>query len=331
VLVSILIPAFNAERWIADTIRSALAQTWPTKEIIVVDDGSSDRTRVVARQFASSNVKVVEQSHQGASAARNRALACAQGDYVQWLDADDLLARTKIEAQLNAVREQNRPLTLLSSAFGIFYWRPRKARFNRTSIWCDLEPIEYLLRSFSLNLWMSPLAWLVSRELTNRAGPWNERLTLNDDGEYFCRVVAASETVQFVPNALGYYRQSGSGQLSRTCDRRALESFALSVSLSADHLLALEDSDRTRKATLLFLQLAARWFVPHNLDLIEAVARKLGGEVSIPPDDMKTRAFKALFGQDLGAKVLDSGRKAKFAAAVKWDHFLYRLNPVPPL
>ena len=63
-LVSILIPAYNAEQWIADTLRSAIAQTWERKEIIVVDDGSTDRTLAVARQFESEQVRVVAHEHQ---------------------------------------------------------------------------------------------------------------------------------------------------------------------------------------------------------------------------------------------------------------------------
>ncbi|PYK71260.1 MAG: hypothetical protein DME42_11085 [Verrucomicrobia bacterium] len=78
-LVSILIPAYNAERWIGDTIQSALAQTWPRAEVIIVDDGSRDRTFQTARQFASKTVSVVTQENQGASAARNRAFELSQG------------------------------------------------------------------------------------------------------------------------------------------------------------------------------------------------------------------------------------------------------------
>ncbi len=78
-LVSILIPAYNAEEWIADTIQSAIAQTWQRKEIIVVDDGSSDRTAEVARRFASKEVAVVSTKNQGAAAARNHALQLSQG------------------------------------------------------------------------------------------------------------------------------------------------------------------------------------------------------------------------------------------------------------
>src|SRR5688572_32856810 len=99
-LVSILIPAYNAERWIGATIRSALAQTWPDTEIIVIDDGSRDGTLAIARGFQSRSVKVVTQPNTGAAGARNAALELAQGAYIQWLDADDLLAPDKIAAQM---------------------------------------------------------------------------------------------------------------------------------------------------------------------------------------------------------------------------------------
>jgi len=326
-LVSILIPAYNAERWIAQTIASALNQSWRAREIIVVDDGSSDRTLEVARAFDAPNLKVIAQEHSGASAARNRALAEAQGEYVQWLDADDLLAPTKIAEQLDAVRDSGRRRTLLSAPFGAFYWRPLKAKFRPTAIWEDLEPLEYLLRSFSQNLWMSPSVWLVSRELTNRAGPWDERLSLNDDGEYFCRVVAASERVQFVPGARCYYRMSGPSQLNRTCDRRALISFALSLSLSIDRLLALEDSDQTRSAALRFLDHCSPWFSPQSLDLIDPIARRIGRGIVVPSANLKAKLAHAVFGEELGSRIMTAARRTRLVATINWDHLCHRMSP----
>ncbi len=91
-LVSILIPCYNAEAWLAQTLESALAQTWSPTEIIVVDDGSKDRSLEIAKAFEPRGVKVISQHNQGASAARNRAFQESQGDFIQYLDADDLLA-----------------------------------------------------------------------------------------------------------------------------------------------------------------------------------------------------------------------------------------------
>src|SRR6266513_3189895 len=102
-LVSVLITAYNAEDTIADTLDSALAQTWPRKEIIVVNDGSTDRTADVVRQFK--EVKLVSTENHGLSGAQNNAFPLSQSDYIQYLDADDLLVPDKIEQQLDALSD----------------------------------------------------------------------------------------------------------------------------------------------------------------------------------------------------------------------------------
>src|SRR5271169_3846889 len=153
-LVSILIPAYNAEPWISDTIQSAIAQTWPRKEIIVVDDGSKDRTAAVAQRFASSEVTVVSVENQGAAAARNHALQLSQGNYIQWLDADDLLAPDKIERQLAALQDFDSRRVLLSSPWAYFNYRTNCARFVPSSLWQDLSPLEWFLRKMGENLHM---------------------------------------------------------------------------------------------------------------------------------------------------------------------------------
>ena len=124
-LVSILIPAFNAQESIAETLQSAIAQTWPRKEIIVVDDGSTDATLAIARQFESDSVRVVTQKNQGAAAARNMAFSLSHGDYIQWLDADDLLAPDKIAMTDGDGRQVPR-------ANGLFF--PRPGEFSCTDM-----------------------------------------------------------------------------------------------------------------------------------------------------------------------------------------------------
>src|ERR1017187_5622192 len=145
-LVSILVSAYNAEEWISYTLQSAVAQTWPRKEIIVVDDGSTDGTAEVARRFASKEVTVISTENHGLSAGQNHAYAQSQGDYIQFLDADDLLAPDKIERQLASLQESDSRRILLSSPWAPFYYRTRHARFVPNSVWQDLSPVEWLLR-----------------------------------------------------------------------------------------------------------------------------------------------------------------------------------------
>src|SRR5580700_7824510 len=94
--VTICIPCFNAERWIAEAVRSALGQTWPEKEVIVVDDGSSDGSLDRLREFGDS-ILLLRGEHRGGNSARNTALRHARGEWLQFLDADDYLKPSKIE------------------------------------------------------------------------------------------------------------------------------------------------------------------------------------------------------------------------------------------
>jgi glycosyltransferase involved in cell wall biosynthesis len=325
-LVSILIPAYNAERWISDTIRSAVAQTWPRKEIIIVDDGSCDETLSIAQAFASKNVAVITQENQGAAAARNRGLVLSQGEYIQWLDADDLLASEKIARQMAVADHCGNKRTLFSCSWGQFYYRVGKASFVPTSLWCDLPPVEWLIRKMEQNLHMPPATWLVPRELTEAAGLWDVRLSLDDDGEYFCRVILASQAVRFVPDAKIFYRASGWGSLS-TMDEseKKLISKFLSMELHVAYLRSLEESDRVRTACLKYLQRRFLRFYPQHVALVQQLQRmaaSLGGRLEIPQFPRKYSWIQKLFGWTAARTTRRYYNRMKSAVARSYDAML---------
>jgi len=301
-LVSILIPAFNAQEWIGDTLRSAIAQTWAAKEIIVVDDGSTDQTLEIARRFESETVRVVTQENQGASAARNKAFALSQGNYIQWLDADDLLARDKIARQMQVLDQCRGNRTLLSSAWGRFRYRVAQARFVPTALWCDLSPREWLLRKMEQNLYMQTATWLVSRELTDAAGCWDTRLLGDDDNEYFCRVLLASDGVRFVRDARVYYRSFGYGSLSHVgFSDRKIEAHWLSMQSQISRLQSVEGTERARAACVRYLQTGLHYFYPQRIDIVrkaKQMARGLGGQLEAPRLSWKYSWMEAVFGCD---------------------------------
>ena len=255
-LVSILIPAYNAERWVRDAILSSINQTWPNKEIIVVDDGSSDNTHKVAKALGSKTVKVISQPNAGACEARNNAFKLAQGEYIQWLDADDLLHPEKLSRQLSRGDGGRDSLSLLTCAWGTFFFCRERAKFLRNSLWQDLRPVDWMVKKFTDGVWMNPSAWLVSRRLAELSGPWDKRLSSSgdDDGEYICRVITKSQVVKFVPEAKSYYRQGNFEGLSWRKAEKAPEALFLALSQCIAHLRSLEDSTRTREACLRFLQ-----------------------------------------------------------------------------
>lgn len=299
-LVSILIPAFNAEKWIGACIESALAQTWSKKEIIVVDDGSKDLTLKVAKTYEASNVYVSTQNNRGASAARNHALSLAQGDYIQWLDADDLLASDKIARQMEDAEPGDRTRVLLSGSWGRFYFHPKRTRFLPDSLWQDLTPTEWMFLKLDENLWMAIESWLVSRKLSELTGAWDESLHRDDDGEYFSRAISHSQIIRFVPESRVFCRRGNVGvSSSRSLDDRKLDSQMTSLRLHIQRLRAMEDSGRTRDAGLKLLNRWAHVFYPERMDIyqeMKAMAVELGGDIQLPKPRWKYRWIQKIFG-----------------------------------
>lgn len=330
-LVSILIPAYNSARWLPETLTSALAQTWPRTEIIIVDDGSKDETLAIAKTFERANVKVVSQENTGAPGARNHALELAQGDYIQWLDADDVLHPEKIARQLARAEACGGERTLLTCSWGKFFFRTSKARFVPDELWCDHGPADWIMARFNHNVWMNPAVWLVSRQLTELAGPWDSRLAKSgdDDGEYVCRLAAVSDAVAFVEDARCYYRIGTVGSLNWNMEtnEQALESLLLSLRLATRTLLDLENSDRARRAALSHLQTFSAYFYAsgeHYHKQLSSLAHEYGGEITPPRAGWKYYPVEVLLGPRVAKGVIRNWRAAKMLARGRLDWYLHR-------
>lgn len=329
-LVSILIPAYNSQAWIADTLRSALAQTWKPKEIIVVDDGSSDRTLEIARKFESDTVRVVTQKNQGAASARNTALSLCRGDYIQWLDADDYLAPDKIALQMAVMSEIGNKRVLVSSEFGKFLHQWQRAEFVPNGLWDNLSPTEWLLRKMGDNLFMQTATWLVSRELTDASGPWDTRMLSDDDGEYFCRVLLNSDSTRFVPGAKVYYRGFRSNSLAYVGkSNRKRDALWISMKLHIGYLRSLEDTRRTREAALRYLQRNLINFYPERADIVkeaEHLATELGGKLRPPHLSWKYSWIKAAFGWSAAKNTALEMRKIRWSLEESLDRLAFRVK-----
>jgi len=122
--ISIAIPAYNAERCLRETLESALNQTYPAHEIIVVDDGSTDRTEEIALSYGN-RIRHIKQQNQGIAGARNTAVREATGDWIAFLDHDDLMLPTKLEKQPSTAiirRSALREVGDFAQLFGIDDW-----------------------------------------------------------------------------------------------------------------------------------------------------------------------------------------------------------------
>ena len=304
-LVSIIIPCHNAARWLRAALESALAQTWRELEVIVIDDGSSDDSALIARSFEPRGVLVHTQPNRGASAARNHGLKMARGEFIQFLDADDLLTPDKIAAQVERL-QRNGMNCVATCRWARFADDSSHPVFFESEVFQDLDPRDYLIMHTARQGTMHPAAWLMPRSVAERAGPWDETLSLNDDGEYFARVALAARRLVFSATGLSLYRSGVSGSLSRRRDARALTSLFRSVELIAGHLHAAEDSPRTRRALADYWQRLAYEVYPDSVEIYRrarAEANALGGSQLKPAMGTRQKLLARVVGWKLARRV----------------------------
>ena len=263
-LVSVLIPCFNARRWIEATIASVEAQTWRPLEIVVVDDGSTDGSgEWLQAQADAGRLRLHRQANAGQGAALNVALRLSSGDYVQYLDADDLLDPDKIEHQVS--RLAGRADALATAAWGRFRADdPAQARFVPEPCWRDLAPLDWLAAAWHDGGGMLfPGLWLAPRALLERAGPWSEDLSLNIDGEYFVRVLLQSDAVLFCPRARVRYRSLVPGSMSSRIDGAAMQAHQRALARIEAQLAPRLAHPGVRRGLSLVWQRLARFAHPY--------------------------------------------------------------------
>jgi glycosyltransferase involved in cell wall biosynthesis len=255
-----------------------LSQTWHSKEVIVIDDGSVDGSRELLKSW-DSQCKIIFQDNRGAAAARNRGLTEAKGQYIQFLDADDLLLGDKIELQVRLL-QQSPPGRMASGPWARFRQNIDEAVFDPEEVWAALSPKEFLMASWLGGGMMPIFAWLTPRNVLDRGGPWEEGLSVNDDGEYFTRAVMASTGIVFCGEARGFYRTHSPITLSNRHDWVAANSDFSSINKSCSYLLSKDSSSSIRRACAAAYQRFAFRYYPDYLDLTqmaEIKVRELGG------------------------------------------------------
>lgn len=240
--VSIIIPLYNAEQYIAECLDSVVKQTYKNIEIIIVDDGSTDGSLDIVKSLYSGEKRIIllSQENKGASAARNVGLQRATGKYIQFLDADDKLDENKIQIQMDLLKSLQYPKDILVFSAWTILGKPfEEMGQNQKTVWHDYEnPIDILV-DFPLNGCCLPLyVYLTSIELIKKAGGWDETLTLNDDGEFFARVINESASLRFVDKALAYYRPTPNS-LSKTKSSASVDSWIRSLIKTSDIILGM--------------------------------------------------------------------------------------------
>lgn len=226
--ISIVTPCRNGAAWLAQTLRSALAQTCPPFEIVVVDDGSTDDSRAIAESFGPP-VRVVTGAAEGAAVARNRGAELATGERLMFLDADDLLAPQTLGALSNALDAAGGPAVALCPWDR--YELEGEAWIARPPTAALPRPRQDRLAAWLTGTWSPPCAILWDRSAFDASGGWLQAAGLDDDGNLMRRALARGVSAVSAPEGLALYRRLP-GEAQSYSGKR-LEPFGLRARLNA--------------------------------------------------------------------------------------------------
>ena len=200
-LVSVVIPNYNYSDFVGEAIESALAQTYPKLEVIVVDDGSTDNSIDVIRGFGD-KVTLVSQKNSGVSVARNSGIEKANGDYIAFLDSDDVWLPTKVEEQISLFLSDER-IGLVHTGYREFFPDGNVIEYAEGLSGDVAEDMLLYNRPVILG---GGSGVIVSRAIIDKAGTFDTRMKIGEDWEFYFRAVCASGRVGFIPKVLLNYR-----------------------------------------------------------------------------------------------------------------------------
>jgi glycosyltransferase involved in cell wall biosynthesis len=207
--ISVVISAFNAEKWVGQAIENVLCQTHPNIEIIVVDDGSTDRTAAIAASF--SGVKVISQHNQGQSVARNTGLDAATGEWIHFMDVDDLINREYYASMVDAIGDSGERVDMVFGSFvneaHLDFAIEYKGRMLLTALDDKMSVTNAPQMGF---VWR----YLIRREFILREGLRFEPERLIEDMPYTLQAVAAARAVTTAPGAMYYYMKRPGSSLN---------------------------------------------------------------------------------------------------------------------
>jgi len=218
-LVSIIIPTYNRKDFLMDAIQSCLRQTYPNLEVIIVDDGSTDGTEKHVKTMINKNwqgrVIYCQGIHAGVSYARNRGVHLAKGEFIQFLDSDDLLMPDKIKRQLEIIKTSLGEVDVC-----LCYGRmgPKDQPWEEAKRigvhCCDWQAYLEELCSRTIHV-IHTSAPLWRRPLLMKGGEWRDELVHSEEWEYYIRLIALKPKVGFVEEDLFWIRAHEGDQLSK--------------------------------------------------------------------------------------------------------------------
>jgi glycosyltransferase involved in cell wall biosynthesis len=282
-LISVVIPAYNAEATLLQTIDSVLEQSFTDFELIVIDDGSTDRTPARARTVRDPRVRTLTFPHAGLAVSRNRGIERSMGEYIAFIDADDMWTRDKLEGQVDALRRH--PSAALAYSWTAFVDAEGKFLFAKAPCWFEGNVYADLLRN--CNFVASGSNILVRRSCAIAVEGFDATLEAAHDWD-FCLRIAAGWSFALVPRYQVLYRISETAMSANAvraeancrdlCERAFRRASDLPGRLRAETL-----SNVKQYAAFLYLSRTT------DANFSREAGRKLGDSIRLYPRTLLTR------------------------------------------
>ncbi|WP_294958153.1 glycosyltransferase family 2 protein [Sulfurovum sp.] len=302
-LVSVLIPLYNAEKYFGECIQSVINQTYKNIEIIIVDDGSTDNSLNIARKYEQKyhNIKVYTQKNCGAASARNKAFSFSTGDYIQYLDADDILDLDKVAIQITQLSLYHfDPEVVANGRWCRFYYNLNNKNCTSLCIYKNYsDTLKFLVDAWSNAHYSIIHSWLISREIHQKVGIWDPAISVLDDSVFFAKVAFLSKKIIYVDKSIVYWRQDNTESLSKNKSWNGMESHLTACNNYAEIVQEKLDYPGMRKALASeYSKLIYRAY-PDHMDLVEKAQnslKKLGYQEPLPMPTKKFKFVTKIFG-----------------------------------
>ena len=295
-LVSICIPLYNASEYIHETLTRILEQTYTNIEVVVVDDYSTDESYTIAKTFESDQIRVLKNPKKGGNAARNFAFQQSKGDYVKFMDADDYCSENMIKAQLERLLKEGTNQTLVFSKLRVSYLDMLYDKHR--DIDKDYIPgIELLIDIWRLKGFNCPHCYLMSSQLVEQSGGWNETILKNQDAEFFARMIALADKALSVPDEFAVWRHTGKG-VSTNSSVEAINSVIDTLDIISKLIIRYKDTDEIRGICGTYIGayvLGNYSHIKHLLPKVEQLLLSINAEMKFPNRKV-IRLFTFCFG-----------------------------------
>jgi len=305
--VNVIIPSFNASKYIAEAIESVLRQSYKKYDITVVDDGSTDNTAEILKLYGN-KVRYIFQTNRGPSSARNRGITSGQGSHVAFLDADDVWMENKLERQMELFRKKPQ----LGMVWSSVYWIDEKGNISRQSAAKKYERKDDLIQDLLVRNVVSGSSSgvVIRRECFSSVGLFDETLRGSEDRDMWLRITKRYETELLNEPLVKLRYHSGSATRNIELMKRNIWKFIFKNLKYEDNVM------RLKALSYMYLNAARDYCAAKNRQLTfsNALFALLNYPVKIYPDDDK---YQLLVKSLLPGFIVDWGRKMKREGLLK--------------